>query len=73
MNSDFSQIPIVDIATLVRGAGDARAVADAIGRACRDCGFFYVVGHGVDAALQARLEALAKQFFALPEASKREI
>ena len=73
MDANFLQIPIVDIATLVSGRGDPHDVAAAIGRACRDCGFFYVVGHGVDATLQARLEALAKQFFALPEARKREI
>ncbi len=73
MNRDFSQVPIIDIGALVGGTGDLRAVADTIGRACRECGFFYVVGHGVDTALQARLEALAKQFFAQPEARKREI
>ena len=73
MNGDFSQIPILDIAPLIGAAGDRRAVAGAIGRACRECGFFYVVGHGVDTTLQARLEAFAKQFFAQPEARKREI
>lgn len=72
MNGDFSHIPIIDIAPLV-GDGDPGAVAGAIGRACRECGFFYVVGHGVDSALQARLESLAVQFFAQPAERKREI
>ena len=73
MDGDFSQIPIVDVAALIGAAGDRRSVAGAIGRACRECGIFYVVGHGVDRALQARLESLAAQFFAQPEARKREI
>jgi len=38
-------------------------VAD-IGRACRDAGFFYVVGHGVDDRLPAELEMLSRRFFA---------
>lgn len=36
-------------------------------------GFFYVVGHGVDDALQQRLEDAARAFFARPEATKAEI
>jgi len=38
--------------------------------ACRAHGFFYVVGHGVDAALCERLEAQARTFFALDESTK---
>jgi isopenicillin N synthase-like dioxygenase len=47
--------------------------AAAIERACRDSGFFYVTGHGVPAALVARLDAAAREFFALPEEVKMEI
>jgi isopenicillin N synthase-like dioxygenase len=66
-------IPIVDVGALVGREGDRTAVARAIGRACREVGFFYVVGHGVDSALQARLEAIAKRFFAQPDSAKRAI
>ena len=51
-------------------AGDVAAEIDA---ACRDTGFFYVVGHGVSAELAARVERLARAFFALPEAEKATI
>lgn len=42
-------------------------------RACREHGFFYLVGHGVDEGLQARLHALSHEFFALPESEKARI
>ena len=70
-----TSLPVIDVGPLVRGGtdGDAAAVARAIDAACRDNGFFYVVGHGVDPALQARLEDLARQFFALDDDEKSAI
>jgi isopenicillin N synthase-like dioxygenase len=65
-------LPVIDIGPLVRG-DDARETADAIDAACREHGFFYVVGHGVDPALQDRLDRSARAFFALPEEVKAEI
>jgi isopenicillin N synthase-like dioxygenase len=60
-------LPVVDL-------GDPPdAVAAAIDEACREVGFFYVVGHGVDPALIARLDGLCREFFALPEEEKAEI
>jgi isopenicillin N synthase-like dioxygenase len=52
--------------------GDAarQYVAEQIGAACRDNGFFYATGHGVD---PVRLDGLAREFFALPEAEKMQI
>ncbi|MGH7947466.1 MAG: isopenicillin N synthase family dioxygenase [Opitutaceae bacterium] len=66
-------IPIIDVAPLVRGAGDARAVAAEIGAACREAGFFYIVGHGVDEDLQQRLEEVSRRFFALDLETKLQI
>ncbi len=66
------ELPIVDVGPLRTGA-DPAGPAAAIGRACRDSGFFYAAGHGVDPALEARLEAAARAFFALPEADKLAI
>ena len=50
-------VPRVDITPLVAGPGDDDAVAAAIDAACRDTGFFSIVGHGVDPALRTRLDA----------------
>lgn len=65
-------LPVIDIAPLLDG-GDGAAVAAAIGAACRNAGFFYVRGHGVADDVLARLDAAARRFFALPEATKAEI
>ena len=66
------ELPVIDVAPLVAGRDDP-AVGAAIDRACRQVGFFYVTGHGVDEGLQQRLEAAAHGFFALPEADKAAI
>ena len=59
------RLPVVDL-----GASDA---AESIDRACREMGFFYVIGHGVDVELQQHLEETARTFFAEPDDVKAEI
>jgi isopenicillin N synthase-like dioxygenase len=66
-------VPVIDVAPLLSGAGDVDSVAREIDAACRQAGFFSIVGHGVDSALQTRLDELSGRFFALPELEKAEI
>jgi isopenicillin N synthase-like dioxygenase len=66
-------VPRVDVTALVTGAGDDAPVAAAIDAACRDTGFFSIVGHGVDPVLRTQLDALARELFALAEPEKGEI
>jgi isopenicillin N synthase-like dioxygenase len=61
---DFAQIPAIDVGELVRGASGRFAVARKLAETCRESGFFYALGHGVDEGLQARLHELARRFFA---------
>jgi isopenicillin N synthase-like dioxygenase len=68
----MSSLPVIDVGPLREG-GDATGVARAIEAASRACGFFYVTGHGVPPELLARLDAAAREFFALPDAAKAEI
>jgi isopenicillin N synthase-like dioxygenase len=69
---DFSHIPIIDVSELVAGAPGRRTVAKRLGEACRESGFFYAVGHGVDEGLQTRLAELSRRFFAQePDAKLR--
>jgi isopenicillin N synthase-like dioxygenase len=65
-----SSLPLIDVAPLVAGTPGRDAVAAQIGAACRAHGFFYVTGHGIDAALVQRLEDLSHRFFELPEDTK---
>jgi isopenicillin N synthase-like dioxygenase len=58
-------LPIVDLST--------SNVAAAVDRACREHGFFYVVGHDVDPELRRRLEAGARSFFARTDHEKSSI
>jgi isopenicillin N synthase-like dioxygenase len=71
--SGFSHIPIIDVSELVAGGPSQQAVAERLGEACRESGFFYVVGHGVDEALPARLRELSREFFAQDLETKQRI
>ncbi len=66
-------LPVIDINPLVSGSGNKQAVAEQIRQACTTFGFFYISGHGVSGELQQRLEALSRQFFALPREEKMKI
>ncbi len=63
-------LPLLDLSQLDGDARRRRAFLDDLRAAARDVGFFYLRGHGVDGALNARLQHAARQFFALPEADK---
>ena len=66
-------VPEIDIGPLRSEGSGALEVAEALDAACRQVGFFYVCGHGVDPGLQDRLDVLARQFLSRPAAEKGEI
>jgi isopenicillin N synthase-like dioxygenase len=72
-SESVSNLPIIDVHALVAGTGDKETVAEQIRHACLDMGFFYIKGHGVDEALQDRLEQLSRQFFAQDLETKQEL
>ena len=65
-----THIPVIDLAGSFVPGPARDGVAEAIHRACRETGFFYVVGHGVAPELAEAQLAAARRFFALPEAAK---
>jgi isopenicillin N synthase-like dioxygenase len=81
----MTSIPEIDVGPLLRaGADDDHAEADGaaeeaesvgheIDAACREAGFFYLTGHGVDPELLRGLDTLARQFFESPETDKARI
>ncbi|MDC0713203.1 2-oxoglutarate and iron-dependent oxygenase domain-containing protein [Stigmatella sp. ncwal1] len=73
---EFDRLPVIDVRALTDPSSSAAArqsVAEQLGAACRESGFFYAIGHGVSAGLQSHLEDLSRRFFALPLADKMAI
>jgi isopenicillin N synthase-like dioxygenase len=68
-----TSIPVIDLGDSIADGADRRRVAAEIHRACRDTGFFYVAGHGIDPALVADQIDAAHRFFALDETARRAV
>jgi len=67
-------IPVIDFSDACSPALAKReAVAWEIHKTCRDVGFFYLAGHGVEPGLIERQFAAAREFFALPREVKMAI
>lgn len=67
-------IPLIDMAALESaGAADRFTVAKAIGAACRETGFFAIMGHGVPQRVIADAFAAAREVFSLPAAARNEL
>jgi isopenicillin N synthase-like dioxygenase len=70
----LDQLPIIDLAPFLHGdAADRKRVAIALGRACRDIGFFAITNHDVPSDLVERTFAQCVEFFALTTEEKAEI
>lgn len=52
-------IPVLDLSS-----ADRLELAGRLRNCCREHGFFYLVGHGVDPQLMERLDVLSREFFA---------
>ncbi len=68
-----TQVPVIDISGLSGGRDSKLDVARAIGKACREVGFFYASGHGVSVELQEKMMALSQLFFAQSHEIKMRI
>ncbi len=62
-------IPVIDVAGFVDGSRRSAVGAD-IDRACREVGFFTIVGHGVAPATIESIRAAALRFFTAPLADR---
>ena len=70
--TEFTQIPVLDLAPPMGGSGTSRLAA-AFAEAYGKTGFGYVVNHGVDPILRSAVFAASKRFHALPESDKQAI
>ncbi|WP_309129295.1 2-oxoglutarate and iron-dependent oxygenase domain-containing protein [Microbacterium sp.] len=66
-------LPILDLSQLDAGPAAAAEFREALRRATRDVGFFYLTGAGIAPELEGRLHTEARRFFELPEADKLAI
>lgn len=68
-------LPVIDIEPLRRmsDAATIETTARQIDAACRESGFFYAAGHGIDPAIVSDLLATSRAFFELPDAEKTKI
>lgn len=65
-------LPILDLARYTQRAERDTFLAD-LRHAARDIGFFYLINHGVDDALQQAVQHEARQFFALSDEQKQQV
>lgn len=61
-------LPIIDLSST-----DRASTAESIRQACVECGFFYLVNHGVDEELLARVFDESRKFFSLPIHGKMKL
>ena len=69
----LEDLPIIDLSPFAGGGSGAAEVVRRIQSACLHTGFFLVTGHGVDAAITARLYDEARAFFDQAEDDKRAL
>lgn len=70
----MDDIPIIDVSGLRASEPEPRwVVAAALGRACREVGFFYIIGHGIPETLRRDVFAVSARLFALPDAEKQRV
>ena len=69
-----SFVPVIDIAPYFSGTPEGKhRAAQQIGRACREVGFYVIVGHGVDPNLVEQVEIISREFFDLPLEEKMRL
>jgi isopenicillin N synthase-like dioxygenase len=67
-------VPVIDISPYFTGKPEAKQeVADQIGVACREIGFYIIVGHGVPPDLTDRVDRVSREFFDLPVDEKMKL
>jgi isopenicillin N synthase-like dioxygenase len=66
--------PVIDVSGLRDGdLAERLRVGRALGKACREVGFFYVVGHGIPDPLRDGVFEGARQFFESPDEDKDRV
>eukprot|EP01089_Gocevia_fonbrunei_P009689 TRINITY_DN22069_c0_g1_i2.p1 TRINITY_DN22069_c0_g1~~TRINITY_DN22069_c0_g1_i2.p1 ORF type:complete len:327 (+),score=72.80 TRINITY_DN22069_c0_g1_i2:84-1064(+) len=75
-SQEFLSVPVIDVQALVSDSGsleDKLKVAEHLGNACHNVGFFYIKNHGISEELQNKLEELSRSFFNQDVSIKNQI
>ncbi len=70
--TEFTEIPVLDLAPLING-DDTAQLANDFAQAYGNTGFAYIINHGVAPMLREAVFTASKRFHALPEAQKSAI
>lgn len=68
-----TSVPVIDIEPLINRGAQRQGTVTQIRAACRDWGFFQVVGHHVSTDLISQVWCETKRFFALPVEAKQTV
>jgi isopenicillin N synthase-like dioxygenase len=74
-NTTNMEIPIIDFSAFLDTASSKDAkleVAKNLDQACREVGFFYLSGHGIDSSVFTEMLSNAKQFFTTVSSEEKE-
>lgn len=67
----MTHLPVIDLGALRKGDAASRVeLCRQLDTCCQDHGFFYVIGHGIDAQLREAVFAQSRAFFGLPDEVK---
>jgi|GEM_PF-16309 len=67
-------VPVIDISPFLKGTSEDRhRIAQVVGQACQDIGFFSITGHGVPEGLISRMADISRCYFDLPLTEKMRI
>ncbi|MGK3142264.1 isopenicillin N synthase family dioxygenase [Pantoea sp. C2G6] len=69
----FSELPVINFASLSDRSPDRQQSLEKLSQAAREVGFFYLTHHGIDSALSASVQRVARAFFALPQPDKLSV
>lgn len=68
-----TSVPVINIDPLIKEKGNRQEIVDHISAACRDWGFFQIIGHDISPELISRLWREPQRFFALPAEVKQTV
>ena len=75
MQEDSAPLPLLDISPFLADPTSEAAIrfVTQLTQACREPGFCYLKGHGIDPELERKASDAARKFFALPEQTRRNL